>query len=177
MPAPMHPLKGGMKHDDRSAACALLPAVFPVGQGRGGERRAALPVFYPKEYQEEAFRRGLAEKETVARQSKRFMIPFCLVMLAALAAILTFWNRAADFKTALWQAALFLVVMNWFDGIVIDRLWVGRSPVWRIRGMEGIPYVKPWKTVLTRRALGTVVYLILAPAVAGLALLLGRLCA
>ena len=105
------------------------------------------------------------------------MIPFCLVMLAALAAILTFWNRAADFKTALWQAALFLVVMNWFDGIVIDRLWVGRSPVWRIRGMEGIPYVKPWKTVLTRRALGTVVYLILAPAVAGLALLLGRLCA
>ena len=105
------------------------------------------------------------------------MIPFCLVMLAALAAILTFWNRAADFKTALWQAALFLVVMNWFDGIVIDRLWVGRSPVWRIRGKEGIPYVKPWKTVLTRRALGTVVYLILAPAVAGLALLLGRLCA
>ena len=77
---------------------------------------------------------------------------------------------------ALWQAALFLVVMNWFDGIVIDRLWVGRSPVWRIRGMGGIPYVKPWKTVLTRRALGTVVYLILAPAVAGLALLLGRLC-
>lgn len=94
--------------------------------------------FYPKEYQEEAFRRGLAEKETVARQSKRFMIPFCLIMLAALAAILTFWNRAADFKTALWQAALFLVVMNWFDGIVIDRLWVGRSPVWRIRGMETV---------------------------------------
>ena len=31
MPAPMHPLKGGMKHDDRSAACALLPAVFPAG--------------------------------------------------------------------------------------------------------------------------------------------------
>ncbi|MDD7250219.1 MAG: hypothetical protein SOV32_04540 [Oscillospiraceae bacterium] len=43
--------------------------------------------------------------------------------------------------------------------------------------MEGIPYVKPWKTVLTRRALGTAVYLILARAVAGLALLLGRLCA
>ena len=85
-------------------------------------------------------------------------------MLAALAAILTFWNRAADFKTALWQTALFLVVMNWFDGIVIDRLRVGRSPVWRIRGMESIPYVKPWKTVLTRRALGTAVYLIITPA-------------
>ena len=63
------------------------------------------------------------------------------------------------------------------NGITLHRLWVGRSPVWRIRGMESIPYVKPWKTVLTRRALGTAVYLILAPAVAGLALLLGRLCA
>ena len=154
--------------------CLLYFLLVKAAAGNDGLRCL---YFYPKEYQEEAFRRGLAEKETVARQSKRFMIPFCLVMLAALAAILTFWNRAADFKTALWQSALFLVVMNWFDGIVIDRLWVGRSPVWRIRGMEGIPYVKPWKTVLTRRALGTVVYLILAPAVAGLALLLGRLCA
>ena len=147
--------------------CLLYFLLVKAAAGNDGLRCL---YFYPKEYQEVAFRRGLAEKETVARQSKRFMIPFCLVMLAALAAILTFWNRAADFKTALWQAALFLVVMNWFDGIVIDRLWVGCSPVWRIRGMEGIPYVKPWKTVLTRRALGTVVYLILAPAVAGLAL-------
>lgn len=154
--------------------CLLYFLLVKAAAGNDGLRCL---YFYPKEYQEEAFRRGLAGKETVARQSKRFMIPFCLVMLAALAAILTFWNRAADFKTALWQAALFLVVMNWFDGIVIDRLWVGRSPVWRIRGMEGIPYVKPWKTVLTRRALSTAVYLILAPAVAGLALLLGRLCA
>ena len=153
--------------------CLLFFLLVKAAAGNDGLRCL---YFYPKEYQEEAFRRGLAEKETVARQSKRFMIPFCLIMLAALAAILTFWNRAADFKTALWQAALFLVVMNWFDGIVIDRLWVGRSPVWRIRGMEGLPYVKPWKTVLTRRALGTAVYLILAPAVAGLALLLGRLC-
>lgn len=134
--------------------CLLFFLLVKAAAGNDGLRCL---YFYPKEYQEEAFRRGLAEKETVARQSKRFMIPFCLVMLAALAAILTFWNRAADFKTALWQAALFLVVMNWFDGIVIDRLWVGRSPVWRIRGMEGIPYGKPWKTVLTRRALGTVV--------------------
>lgn len=104
--------------------CLLYFLLVKAAAGNDGLRCL---YFYPKEYQEEAFRRGLAEKETVARQSKRFMIPFCLVMLAALAAILTFWNRAADFKTALWQAALFLVVMNWFDGIVIDRLWVGRS--------------------------------------------------
>lgn len=28
-------------------------------------------------------------------------------------------------------------------GIVIDRLWVGHSKIWRIKGMEGVPYVKP----------------------------------
>ena len=56
--------------------------------------------------------------------------------------------------------------MNWFDGLVIDGLWVRRSKIWRIAGMEGIPYAKPWKTILVRRSLGTVVYLVLALAIA-----------
>ena len=119
--------------------------------------------------------RCLTEHGDVMRRGKRFMIPFCLVMLAALAAILTFWNRAADFKTALWQTALFLVVMNWFDGIVIDRLWVGHGKIWVIEGMEGVPYLKPWKEVLIKRGLGTVLYLVIALGVAGLVVLVGRI--
>ena len=27
-------------------------------------------------------------------------------------------------------------------GLVIDRLWVGHSKIWRIKGMEGVPYIK-----------------------------------
>ena len=65
--------------------------------------------------------------------------------------------------------------MNWFDGIVIDRLWVGRSKIWRIEGMEGVPYVKLWKTVLIKRGLGTVLYLLLSPAFAAIALQLAKL--
>ena len=38
---------------------------------------------------------------------------------------------------------------------VMDWLWVGRSPVWSIAGMEGVPYIKPWKDVLVKRSLGT----------------------
>ena len=131
--------------------CLLYFLLVKAAAGNDGLRCL---YFYPKEYQEEAFRRGLAEKETVARQSKRFMIPFC----AAYA-----------------QTAVFLVVMNWFDGIVIDRLWVGRSKIWRIEGMEGVPYVKPWKTVLIKRGLGTVLYLLLSPAFAAIALQLAKL--
>ena len=112
--------------------------------------------FYPKEYIDEAQRRGLAEHGDVMRRGKRFMIPFRAVMLIALAAV-------------------FLVVMNWFDGIIIDRLWVGRSKIWRIEGMEGVPYVKPWKTVLIKRGLGTVLYLLLSPAFAAIALQLAKL--
>lgn len=110
--------------------------------------------FYPKEYIDEAQRRGLAEHGDVMRRGKRFMIPF---------------------RAAYAQTAVFLVVMNWFDGIIIDRLWVGRSKIWRIEGMEGVPYVKPWKTVLIKRGLGTVLYLLLSPAFAAIALQLARL--
>lgn len=110
--------------------------------------------FYPTAYIDEAQRRGLAEHGDVMRRGKRFTIPF---------------------RAAYAQTAVFLVVMNWFDGIVIDRLWVGRSKIWRIEGMEGVPYVKPWKTVLIKRGLGTVLYLLLSPAFAAIALQLAKL--
>lgn len=41
--------------------------------------------------------------------------------------------------------------------------------------MEGVPYVKSWRDILIKRSLATVLYLVLALAVAGLALLLGKL--
>ena len=153
--------------------CLLFIVLVKCAAGNSGLNCL---YFYPKAYIDEAQKRGIADEDATMKKGTRFMVPFCIVMVAVLVVIISLWNRVTDFWAAYVQSLLFLVVMNWFDGIVIDRLWVGRSPVWRIRGMEGIPYVKPWKTVLTRRALGTVVYLILAPAVAGLALLLGRLC-
>jgi hypothetical protein len=103
------------------------------------------------------------------------MIPFCIILLAALLLILALWNRVTDFKTAYIQAALLLVVVNWFDALVIDRLWVGHSKIWRIEGMEGVPYVKSWKTILVKRILGTVVYLVIALAVAGIVVLIGKI--
>ena len=118
--------------------------------------------FYPKAYLDEAQNRGLADKAAVMKQGKHFMTCFCILIFAALILILARWNRVADFRTAYFQAALFLVAVNWFDGIVIDRLWVGHSKIWAVPGMEGVPYVKPWKTVLIKRTAATALYLILA---------------
>ena len=131
--------------------------------------------FYPKEYMEEAQRRGIADKDAVMKKGKKFMIPFCIIIFVVLILIISIWNQVTDFKTAFLQAYLFLVVMNWFDGIVIDRLWVGHSSIWKIEGMEGIPYVKPWKIVLVKRGLATILYLFIALIVAGVVVLIGRI--
>ena len=52
-------------------------------------------------------------------------------------------------------------------------LWVGRSKIWKIKGMEDVPYKKPVSYMLKRRTLGTVAYLVIAVFVAGLAVLIG----
>ena len=129
--------------------------------------------FYPKEYIEEAHKRGLADKDATMKKGKRFMIPFCIVMLVVLILIIAVWNHVTDFKTAYLQTVLFLVVMNWFDGIVLDKLWVGHSKIWLIEGMEGVNYTDPWKKILIKRGLATIMYLVLAFAVAGLSVLIG----
>ncbi len=131
--------------------------------------------FYPKEYIEEAERRGIADQETTMKKGKRFMIPFCIIIFVALILIISAWNHVTDFKTAYIQAALFLVVVNWFDAFVIDWLWVGHSKIWIIRGMEGIPYVKPWKNILIKRSLATVMYLVIALVAAGIVVLIGKI--
>ena len=131
--------------------------------------------FYPKAHLDETQRRGIANREAEMKKGRRFMAFFCIVMLLALLAIVGLWNRVSDFGTACLQTCLFLVVMNWFDGIVIDRLWVGQSRIWRVEGMEGVPYVRPWREVLVRRGMGTAIYLLLALLIAGIALLIGRI--
>ena len=131
--------------------------------------------FYPKEYIEEAQKRGLADKDATMKKGKRFMIFFCVVIFIVLVMIIAVWNQVTDFKTAYLQAYLFLVVMNWFDGIVIDRLWVGHGKIWKIEGMEDMAYVKPWKFVLQKRGLGTVLYLVVALVVAGIVVLIGKI--
>lgn len=131
--------------------------------------------FYPDAYLNEAQKRGIADKTEELRKGKRFMTFFCLVIFAVLVAIIAGWNGVKDFKTASFETYLFLVVMNWFDGLVIDLLWVGHSKIWRIEGMEGVPYVKPWRTVYTKRSAATALYLLVAAAVGGIVVLIGKI--
>ena len=121
--------------------CALFSAMVALAV-RDGAVNAL--YFYPKPVQERAFSIGLADREITVQKRNRFMALFYLVMLGALLLIIGVWNGVRDFQTAYLQALLFLEVMNWFDGVVIDRLWVGHSKFWVLPGTEDIPFVQTW---------------------------------
>ena len=93
-------------------------------------------------------------------------------MLVVLVLIIGLWNKATDFKTAYLQALLFLEVMNWYDGVVIDKVWVGYSRFWVLPGCEDLPYVQTWTEVLKKRVFLTLVWIVGAAIVAGIVVLI-----
>ena len=144
--------------------CALFTLMVKLGVGNSALNGL---FFYPKPVQDKVYALGLTDRETVGRKRKRFMTAFFTVMAAALVLIIRVWNGIHAFQPAYWQALLFLEVMNWYDGIVIDRLWVGHSTFWVIPGTEDIPFVQTWPQVLKKRGILTAIWVVGAAAVAG----------
>ena len=149
--------------------CALFTLMVKIGVGNNALNGL---YFYPKPVQEKVYELGLTDRETVAKKRKRFMIAFFAVMAAALILIIRVWNGIQSFWAAYWQALLFLEVMNWYDGIVIDRLWVGHSRFWVIPGTEEIPFVQTWPQVLKKRGILTLIWIAGAAVIAGIVVLL-----
>lgn len=149
--------------------CALFTLMVKIAVGNNALNGL---YFYPKPVQERAFKIGLTDRETMTKKRKSFMIPFFLVMLIALVLIIGVWIRVSDFKTAYLLALLFLEVMNWYDGIVIDKIWVGYSKFWLLPGCEDIPYVQTWKQVLKKRGILTLIWIVGAAVIAGIVILL-----
>ena len=149
--------------------CALFTMMVKLAVGSSALNGL---YFYPKPVQEKVYALGLTNRETVARKRKYYMIPFFLVMLSALVLIIGLWNGVRRFWPAYWQALLFLEVMNWYDGVVIDRLWVGHSRFWIIPGTEEIPFVQTWPQVMKKRGILTLIWIVGAAVVAGIVVLL-----
>lgn len=72
------------------------------------------------------------------------------------------------------QALLFLEVMNWYDGIFIDKVWAGISRFWILPGCEELPYVQTWPQVLKKRSILTLIWIAGAAIVAGIVVLFAR---
>ena len=128
--------------------------------------------FYPKAVQDRAIELGLIGRDAMNRKRKRFMISFYIVMLAALVLIIGVWNGVSNFGTAYLQALLFLEVMNIYDGVVIDKLWVGYSKFWVLPGLEDMPYVQTWRQVLKKRSMLALIWVAGAALAGGIVVLI-----
>lgn len=93
------------------------------------------------------------------RKWKAFMPLFFVVMTSALILMTAVINRVDDLKTAYLQSLLFLEVMNWYDGIVIDRIWVGYDRFWLLPKTEDLPYVQTWKQVLRKHSILSLIWI------------------
>ena len=149
--------------------CALFTLMVKIAVGNNALNGL---YFYPKPVQEKAYELGLTDRETVAKKRKLFMTAFFAVMATALISIIRVWNGIQSFWTAYLQALIFLEVMNWYDGIVIDRLWVGHSRFWVIPGTEEIPFVQTWPQISKKRGILTLIWLAGAVIIAGIVVLL-----
>ncbi len=149
--------------------CALFTLMVKIAVGNNALNGL---YFYPKSVQEKAYELGLTDRETVAKKRKLFMTAFFAVMATALISIIRVWNGIQSFWTAYLHALFFLEVMNWYDGIVIDRLWVGHSRFWVIAGTEEIPFVQTWPQILKKRGILTLIWIVGAVIIAGIVVLL-----
>ena len=149
--------------------CALFTLMVKIGVGNNALNGL---FFYPKPVQEKVYELGLTDRETVAKKRKLFMTAFFAVMATALISIIRVWNGIQSFWTAYLHALIFLEVMNWYDGIVIDRLWVGHSRFWVIPGTEEIPFVQTWPQISKKRGILTLIWLAGAVIIAGIVVLL-----
>lgn len=149
--------------------CGLFTLMVKIA---AGNRAVNALYFYPRAVQERVYSLGLTDREMVYRKRRRFMIPFFVVMGTALILIIGLWNGVRTFRGAYLQALLFLEVMNWYDGIVIDRLWVGHSRFWVIPGTEDLPFVQTWQQVLRKRGILTWIWVAGAAVAAGLVVML-----
>jgi hypothetical protein len=147
-----------------TAAIAAVVANGPVGG----------LFFYPKPVQQRALELGLTDAATIRKRKKWFFTVLMIGIVALPVLFIGIWNRVTDFQTAYVQSLILLEIMNWYDGIVMDRLWVGHSKFWVIQGCEDLPYTKSVKTVMIERGIMTLVYLPVAAILAEIAVLVGR---
>ena len=131
--------------------------------------------FYPKPVQDRVLELGLTDKATVKRRSIVYIVLLMLGVIGLPIVFIGICNQVTDFKIAFLQALILLEVMNWYDAIMIDFVWVRHSKFWIIPGAEDLPYAKTWSYIIKKRTLATIMYVPIAALIGWLALLAGRL--
>lgn len=130
--------------------------------------------FYPKPVQQRALELGLTDMATIRKRKKLFFAALLIGVIGLPIFFISICNRVTDFQSAYIQALILLEIMNWYDGIVVDRIWVKYSKFWIIKGTEDLPYVKSVKRVIIERVIMTLMYIPVAAVIAGMVLFVSK---
>lgn len=129
---------------------------------------------YPPKIQQRAVELGIATKEDMASNAKKYKPFGFVVMIAANLFIICVVNRETTFWAGFYESYVFLNAYSLFDAAILDTVWFCRSSVWRIPGTEDMTaeyndYWFHWKWFF----IGLLALLPLAAVVGGLTAVIG----
>ena len=132
---------------------------------------------WPPAIQQRAQELGLIRKEQMSGSKKVYAkkLAAALVIAIAFAALVFFANSARSFADGFGYSYLIWTVVNWYDALVIDCLWVCHDRRVRIPGTENMKEYKDYWFHIRGSFMGQVLGLPVALLVGGLTALIGLL--
>ena len=103
--------------------------------------------WYAQDIQDRLVELGLTTQVRITRRRKVTLLAGLVLMPAMLFVCVVIVNGARSYLQMLWQTYLLFILMEAFDIVVIDTLWVALSGWWDIPGIEDLSAsYKDWRT-------------------------------
>ncbi len=119
--------------------------------------------WYPKHFREAAVKRGLTSNEQIQKRGKTAKIGGTIIYACIVLTSVFVLNQVHSWKEAFCQISFMALVLNWFDAVFVDYIWVRKTKYWIIPELEDVPDLgKPVKQILKERIIASVVLIIVA---------------
>ncbi len=115
--------------------------------------------WYPKSVQQAAVKRGLVTEEYIAQRKQLTMLIGLPIMAFIVLGSVFCINGVREWWTAARQIYVMLFVLNLFDAVVVDWLWVRKTNYWRIKELSDLEIAKPLNYQIKERVIAALVYL------------------
>ncbi|MBR1828038.1 MAG: hypothetical protein IJ781_00810 [Atopobiaceae bacterium] len=103
--------------------------------------------YYEQNIQDRLVELGLITRERIERRRRVAVTSGVVAVLAVLFTCVCVINGARNYLDIVWQTYVLFILMELFDCVVIDTLWVALSGWWDIPGIEDLSAsYKDWRT-------------------------------
>ncbi len=122
------------------------------------DRRGGLQ-WYPKEVQKAALQRGVITEERLKIQNKTSKTLMLIAGAVMILGSVFYVNKTQEWIKAFGQIYFLCFVMNWFDAIVIDYIWVRKTKYWIIPELSDLEISKSLGFLIRERLVMCLVYI------------------